>query len=80
MNWNIFKNIELSVWYRGFKVIKVKSISSNKIVLTNNDIITLNSNELYFNDKLISTLSDITEEEIYELYLIYLKNKKYKFL
>lgn len=80
MKWILFKNINLDVYYYGNKIIKPVVIKDNYLKLSNNDVIKFKGNELYFNNQLISNLEDITEEEVYELYISRLKKKGYKFL
>ena len=41
-------NLEIDTWYRKFKKITVDKEKNGKIYLSNNDVILIKDNELYF--------------------------------
>lgn len=70
---------EIDAWYRGMKKISIKSQTSNTIKFSNNDIIKLNDNEIYLNNKLICN-DEITNNQLIQLYTKDLKKRGYKFI
>jgi hypothetical protein len=70
---------EIDTWYRGMKKISIKSQTSNTIKFSNNDIIKLNDNEIYLNNKLICN-DEITNNQLIQLYTKDLKKRGYKFI
>lgn len=70
---------ETDVWYRGMKKITIISQNTNKIKFSNNDIISINDNEIYLNNKLICN-DEITTDQLLMLYNKDLKKRGYKFI
>lgn len=80
MNWYILNKIKLDVWYRGNKSIYPTKVTNNEIVMSNKDKISIINNEFKINKILFSNLPDITEEEMYDMYIEFLIKKGYKIL
>lgn len=79
-NDNKFKDLDLDVWYYGNKKITTVNVRDNEVELSNKDVIFYDKEKLKINDEIISNIKDLEENEIFDLYISYLKNKGYKIL
>ena len=80
MNWYILNKIKLDVWYRGNKSIYPTKVTDNEIIMSNKDKLSIINDEFKINKILFSNLPDITEEEMYDMYIEFLIKKGYKIL
>lgn len=80
MNWYILNKIKLDVWYRGNKSIYPTKVTDNEIIMSNKDKLSIVNDEFKINKILFSNLPDITEEEMYDMYIEFLIKKGYKIL
>ena len=79
MDFSLLKNFKLNIWYRGLKILTISSITTNKIIFSNNDIITCINNNIYLNKELICN-DTINIDQLMNLYKHILIKKGYKFL
>lgn len=81
MNLTTIENLKINAWYRGFKLLTVVSIIDNLITISNGDKIKIDDNgHIYLNKVLICTDTEITEEQLIQLYKYLLVKKGYKIL
>lgn len=78
MKVNFPNNFCINAWYRGDRKICVVQSDDKATIMSNNDKLTKNGNDIFLNGHLLTNMPDINAEDLARIYKYCLRKKGYK--